>query len=125
MSIKVDLTKPIRKVGTHHPCRVLCTDRKGHRNNVFVLVDYEHSEKFIACSESEVDRLFENVPPPRTSVWRNLYEHRDNLLGVGSSTKALADSHRNRDYHRSGVLEFIMEGDRVVDVTFHPTFDDN
>lgn len=119
-----DPTKPVQ-TRDGRPTRILCTDRKHPDYPIVALVTWENGQEttqtfradgsFLGCAHDPAHDLV-NVHE-RVSRWMNAY-----------SGQYVGDLYMTREScHDSActsglaaVVEFIFEGDRLVDVKLHP-----
>lgn len=111
--MKFDPTKPVRtKRG--RPARIICTDRKGDRPYI-ALIDNGEVEHLCTVgvdgSTFFEEHCLENIPE-RRSVFRYIVQHKYCLW-----TYAIDDGWGKRN--ATGRVEFIMEGNEVIDVKYH------
>lgn len=85
----LDITKPVRIKGTHHPVRIVCTDRKGSYPLLALVNDTPGNEVVVAYTlegtlPNCLDWALENVPPVQD--WRAIYRSVSGDLKVTGAT---------------------------------------
>lgn len=127
-----DPTKPVQTRYGQFKARIVCTDARNSIGKVIVALiesinpDVETLECYYAdgrwsrSKESPIDLI--NIPPPRRSIFKNIRQNCYGKVQLGSTVSfslsearaACGDSLWFWDQ-----LEFVYEGDELVDVILH------